>query len=133
MDEATKEAVSQRAAGLCEYCHLPEAYVVTPFHIEHIVAKQHRGKDSLSNLAWACLRCNAHKGPNLAGVDTVTKQLTKLFNPRRHKWDRHFRWHGPYLVGKTAVGRTTIEVLAINQAARVRLRQELIDQGLFPP
>jgi hypothetical protein len=31
------------------------------------------------------------------------------------------------------VGRTTVEVLAINDPARVALRQELIDQGLFSP
>jgi hypothetical protein len=44
MDKATKEEVHRRAGGLCEYCHLPEAHVVTPFNIEHIVAKQHGGK-----------------------------------------------------------------------------------------
>ena len=37
-----------------------------------------------------------------------------LFNPRRQKWDRHFRWDGPLLVGRTAIGRTTIRVLQIN-------------------
>jgi hypothetical protein len=35
------------------------------------------------------------------------------------------------LIGKTAVGRTTVEVLAMNDPARVALRQELIEQGLF--
>jgi hypothetical protein len=40
--------------------------------------------------------------------------VTKLFNPRRHKWERHFRWNDPFLEGRTAVGRTTIAVLAMN-------------------
>lgn len=132
MDEATKDAVRERAAGRCEYCHLPEAHVITPFHTEHIVAKQHRGKDTLGNLAYACQRCNLQKGPNLTGVDTKTKKLTRLFNPRRHRWSKHFRWEGAMLVGKTAVGRTTVEVLAMNDPDRVALRQELLDQGLFP-
>jgi hypothetical protein len=132
MDTTTREEVRQRAAGQCEYCHLPEVYVLTPFQIEHVVARQHRGTDTLGNLAYACLHCNLHKGPNLTGIDPKTKKLTRLFNPRRHRWSRHFRWHGEVLVGTSAVGRTTVEVLAMNDPARVALRQELMDQGLFP-
>jgi 5-methylcytosine-specific restriction endonuclease McrA len=91
MDEAAKEEVRARAAGRCEYCLLPEVHVLTPFQVEHVIAKQHRGEDRLSNLAYACLRCNLHKGPNLTGIDPKTKKLTRLFNPRRHRWSRHFR------------------------------------------
>jgi hypothetical protein len=63
----------------------------------------------------------------------VTRKVTPLFNPRRHKWDRHFRWEGPLLVGKTALGRVTVAVLEINFPERVQLRQSLIDEGVFPP
>ena len=73
MDETIKEEVRERAVGRCEYCHLPEAHVLTPFQVEHVVAKQHRGRDTLGNLAYACLRCNLHKGPNLTGIDPKTK------------------------------------------------------------
>jgi hypothetical protein len=132
MDASTREEVRRRAAGRCEYCHLPEAHVVTPFQTEHVVPKQHRGGDALGNLAYACLRCNLHKGPNLTGIDDKTKKLTRLFNPRRHRWSRHFRWEGAVLVGKTTVGRTTVAVLAMNDPDRVALRRELLDQGLFP-
>jgi hypothetical protein len=59
--------------------------------------------------------------------------LIPLFNPRRHKWNRHFRWKGPLLLGRTPIGRVTIQVLAINEALRVALREELIAEGLFPP
>lgn len=131
MDETTQEQVRERAGGQCEYCHLPEAHVLTPFQVEHVVAKQHRGSDTLSNLAYACLRCNLHKGPNLAGIDPKTKRLTRLFDPRRHRWSKHFRWQEALLIGKTAVGRTTVEFLAVNDSTRVALRQELMDQGLF--
>ena len=118
MDETFKEEVSGRAKHRCEYCHLPEAYVLTPFQIEHVVAKQHRGQGRPSNLAYACLHCNLHKGPNLSGIDPLTKKLTRLFNPRRHQWSKHFIWDGALLLGKTSVGRTTIEVLAINEPDR---------------
>ncbi len=102
MDETTKEEIRERAAGRCEYCLLPEAHVLTPFQIEHVIAKQHRGSDALGNLAYACLPGNLHKGPNLTGIDPKTKKLTRLFNPRRHRWSRHFRWQGAVLIGKTA-------------------------------
>src|SRR6516164_9040955 len=75
MDETTKEQVRQRADGCCEYCHLPEVHVLTPFQIEHVIARQHRGRDALTNLAWACLRCNLHKGTNLTGIDPKTNRL----------------------------------------------------------
>jgi hypothetical protein len=133
MDGTIKEEVSRRADYRCEYCHLPQAYVLTPFQIEHVVAKQHQGQARSSNLAYACLHCNLHKGPNLSGIDPKTKKLTRLFNPRRHLWSKHFVLNGALLFGKTAVGRTTIEVLAINEPTRSAVRQELIDQGLLPP
>ena len=132
MDPTAREAVRRRAADRCEYCHLPAAHVVTPFQIEHIVARQHGGRDALGTLAYACLRCNLHKGPNLSGLDPRTQRITALFHPRRHKWDRHFGWSGARLVGKTAVGRTTVAVLAMNDPERVALRQELLAQGLLP-
>ncbi|MFZ4763807.1 MAG: hypothetical protein ACOYMN_02540 [Roseimicrobium sp.] len=33
-------------------------------------------------MAFACFRCNSHKGPNLSGVDPSTGQLERLFHPR---------------------------------------------------
>ena len=132
MDAALRDAVRQRARFCCEYCQLPETYApVAPFQIEHIIAQQHGGPTTLPNLALACHHDNLHKGPNLTGIDPKTKKLTKLFNPRRHLWSKHFRWDGAVLVGRTAVGRTTVDVLAMNDPARVALRQELLDQGLL--
>lgn len=63
----------------------------------------------------------------------MTRKLTRLFNPRRHKWDRHFRYDGPMLIGRTAIGRTTIQVLQINCDEQVMLRESLIAEGVFPP
>lgn len=62
----------------------------------------------------------------------MDQALARLVHPRRHKWSRHFRWRGALLVGRTAIGRATIAVLDINQPLRTRLRQELIDEGVFP-
>ena len=57
----------------------------------------------------------------------------RLFHPRVHKWSAHFRWDGPMLVGRTDIGRTTVEVLEINLPHRVAMREALIDEGVFPP
>ena len=134
MDEPTRELVRQRAGQRCEYCRLHEADdPFFAFHIEHIIARQHGGTDSPSNLALSCHQDNLHKGPNLTGIDPVTKKLTRLFHPRRHKWSRHFRWDGPILVGRTAIGRTTVAVLGMNLPQRITLRETLIAAGRVPP
>jgi hypothetical protein len=91
------------------------------------------GKTLWETLALACHEDNLHKGPNLTGIDPLTKKLTRLFNPRKHKWSRHFRWDGPLLVGRTAIGRTTVHVLAMNLPHRLTLREALIAVGGFPP
>lgn len=133
MDAALAEQVRLRANHACEYCRLPEGSIPGPFPIDHVIARQHRGITALSNLANSCLHCNTHKGPNIAGLDPITGELTRLFNPRRHRWPRHFRWKGPFLVGRTPIGRTTIEVLAMNAWEMVRLREALMEEGSFPP
>ena len=133
MDSALIELVWERASRRCEYCRMPQIYDEIPFEIDHVIPEQHGGKTVAGNLAPACFADNHHKGPNLAGIDPRTRKRAWLFNPRRHKWSRHFRWDGPILVGRTAVGRATIAVLGINLAHRVRHRAQLIAEGVFPP
>jgi hypothetical protein len=132
MAKAVHEAVRARAADRCEYCRLPQAFVRERFQIEHIIARQHGGADSLENLALCCIRCNLHKGPNIAGVDPVTNHLTPLFHPRRDRWEDHFAWRAAELIGLSAIGRATVVVLSINDAQRVALRASLIEEGIFP-
>lgn len=134
MDREVLEAVRTRANAACEYCRLPDGSVRIPFEIEHVVPVQHGGSHALGNLAYACVRCNRHKGPNLAGIDRQTSRtrLVRLFNPRRHSWSYHFRWDGLCIVGRTPIGRVTVELLAMNDPIRVSLRQELFEEGVFP-
>jgi len=84
------EEVRRRAFGRCEYCHLPQSAFPRPFHIEHIVAKQHGGQSRFDNLALACWNCSLKKGPNLSGIDPMNSTVAALFNPRKDKWDEHF-------------------------------------------
>ncbi|MEX2315754.1 MAG: hypothetical protein WD669_01290 [Pirellulales bacterium] len=52
-----------------------------------------------------------------------------LFHPRQHKWSDHFEWQEAVLVGRTSIGRATIELLAINDWQRVELRENLQSLG----
>jgi hypothetical protein len=61
-----------RAQSRCEYCHLFSSDHPLPFHVDHIIARQHGGQTVLDNLALSCLHCNRHKGPNIAGIDSAT-------------------------------------------------------------
>ena len=55
---------------------------------------------------------------------------TRLFHPRRDAWDGHFAWEGAFLRGQTAIGRTTIAVLGINDPDAVAVREALLEEGL---
>ena len=129
MDAAGRDVVRRRAGNRCEYCLLRQQYNRLTHHVEHIIAKQHGGRDDADNLALACHRCNLRKGPNLAGVDPVSGELAPLFHPRRDRWTEHFQFRGVRIEGLTPVGRATVHVLAMNDARRVELRSELLARG----
>jgi 5-methylcytosine-specific restriction endonuclease McrA len=133
MTEDLKRQVRRRARYRCEYCQLPQSAWPVRHQVEHIIAEQHEGDDEPSNLALACAHCNLHKGPNLSGLDPVTRELTRLYDPRRDRWREHFAWQEAVLIGLTAVGRTTIQVLAMNDPVVVAIREALIVEGRFPP
>jgi HNH endonuclease len=130
MDAATRRSVRQRASHRCEYCHLPQsAQPFVTFHVEHILARQHGGSDDPENLCLACERCIAAKGPNLSGLDGITGSVERLFDPRRQAWSDHFQFRGPVIIGLTAIGRVTVQVLDMNERRRVQLRAALQAQG----
>jgi hypothetical protein len=133
MDAALRRRVWQRANGCCEYCQMPQAADDAAFEIDHVVARKHIGPTAAANLCLSCFYCNSFKGSDLTGRDPKTRKITPLFNPRRHKWAKHFRWQGAYLTGRTPVGRVTVALLHINDEYRVELREGLIEEGVFPP
>ena len=127
MNAATRRFVRQRAGFRCEYCHIHEDDDPYSFHLEHIIARKHVGSDNRSNLAWSCQNCNFAKGSNLSG--RANGDIVALFHPRRQRWNRHFQWRGPVLIGKTKCGRATIHVLNINIEDLVKVRTLLIAAG----
>jgi hypothetical protein len=120
-----EDAVRSRSLAQCEYCQFPEAAGELSFHIDHIISQQHGGQTVSENLALACPYCNRFKGPNLAGIDSITGAVTPLFHPRLEQWSDHFSWNGPVLMGLTPTGRATVAVLKINSPEAVELRRLL--------
>jgi HNH endonuclease len=130
MDAATRDFVRDRATGRCEYCRLPqEAAPYFRFHIEHIRARQHGGSDDPANLALACPDCNAKKGPNVATISPDTGSLVELFDPRGHRWEEHFEFLGPEIIGISEIGRSTVRLLDMNEDERVAIRADLLVEG----
>lgn len=127
-----RDFVRRRAHDTCEYCRMQQQYYRSVFQPDHIIAKSHRGPTAAHDMCWACFHCNLQKGTNLGGIDPKTGKRAWLYHPRRMKWARHFRWDGPYLVGRTPEGRATIEVLKINDEDYVQARAALIAEGVFP-
>jgi hypothetical protein len=130
--------VRRRAGDRCEYCRLPQSAFKRPFHIEHIIARQHGGHSSVDNLALACWNCNLKKGPNLSGIDPATGRVGGLFNPRKDDWEEHFAAEsGPFhplcvaIRGLTPCGRATVQVLGLNDEMRQLIRHQLWTEGLY--
>jgi hypothetical protein len=102
-----------------------------PFHVEHIIAKQHVdvGHDDLEGLAYACDRCNAFKGPNLSSIDPATGETVNVFNPRTDVWSEHFARSGGRIIGLTPIGRATARLLNMNDSRRIELRLQWLAEG----
>ena len=124
----------KRAGERCEYCLIPQFALPLPFQIDHIIAEKHGGPTVESNLALACPHCNRFKGPNIAGLDPESSQPVRLFHPREDTWGEHFEFEGARIVGRTPVGRATVQVLAMNAEDLLLIRVELRNEGhWFPP
>jgi hypothetical protein len=124
-------SVWKRAGDRCEYCLLPQWALPLPFQIDHIIAEKHGGRTVAGNLALACPHCNRYKGPNIAGINPDTGQTVRLFHPRQDDWEEHFLWQEARLVGRTAIGRATVQVLSMNAEDLRLIRLALRQEGAF--
>jgi hypothetical protein len=115
MDSSVRKLVRERAGMRCEYCRLPQQEsTAICFHVEHVRPRQHGGDDDPSNLALAYPNCNLNKGPNMTTIDPATDVLTPLYNPRVDNWRMHFTVVGVEIIGLTATGRATVQLLRTN-------------------
>lgn len=130
------EQVSERAGHRCEYCGLPQEAEVMDLTVDHVVPRVDQGSTDISNLALACLACNARKWKFTHGTDSQTGRTVPLFHPRRQRWHDHFRWaddEPTRIEGKTATGRATVELLQMNSRRAAQIRHWLMLVGRHPP
>jgi hypothetical protein len=120
---ALRREVIERAQNRCEYCLLPADVAFFPHEVDHVIAEKHGGVTNLDNLAFACWRCNRHKGSDLTSFDPQTGQLSPLFNPRTQVWIEHFTYESKKIIGLTPEGRTTVHLLRLNSEDRLNERQ----------
>ncbi len=129
---ALRRLVIERANGCCEYCRMSQVVGWLPYQIDHIRSEKHGGETIEANLCFSCVRCNSHKGSDIAGEDPVTKQAAFLFNPRRQKWVDHFRLNRAVIEPLSPEGRVTSYVLQLNHDERIVEREIALQLGLYP-
>lgn len=127
-----RQMVATRAQYQCEYCRLNERYSIFSHEIDHIIPEKHRGKTVESNLCYACLECNRHKGSDFASLDPETGEIVRLYNPRQDQWAEHLALDGARILALTAIGRVTQFVLKFNDPKRLLNRQRLLRLKRYP-
>jgi hypothetical protein len=114
---------------MCEYCRIHQDDGPFSHQVDHIVAVKHGGQAITENLALSCLECNRHKGTDLTAIDPESDAVSPLFNPRTQTWSEHFAPNGAQIVGRTAIGWATAQLLRLNDPLRIIQRQALIEAG----
>lgn len=132
---AEKQQVIERAKRRCEYCKSLMDFSSQAFEIEHIIPIAEEGETELENLALACGGCNGHKYTKVEVLDPISQTQVSLYHPRQQVWQDHFCWGADYLeiVGLTAIGKATVEIIKLNRPGVINLRKLLLIVGLHPP
>jgi hypothetical protein len=130
-----RKAVEGDAEYRCGYCLTPASFMPVRFEIEHIVPKAAGGKTVRTNLWLSCPSCNRFKGAKVDAIDPETLVVVPLFNPRTQNWFEHFEWSedGMQIIGRTAIGRATVEALKLNHPWWMECRTEWVLRKNFPP
>ena len=127
-----RREVRARAGDRCEYCLMDETLLVWGCEVDHIVSRKHGGATASSNLALSCARCNRAKGTDIGSAHPESEELVRLFNPRRDRWNEHFRLDGVRIVGLTLIRQVTVSLLQFNQDERLLERELLQKAGKYP-
>ena len=135
ISKTIRRKVAEQSRYRCSYCQSQEEYVGMQFTIDHIIPESLGGLTILENLCLACWDCNLIKHNRIAAIDPQTAQLVPLFHPNLQKWHEHFAWQkdGLLVMGKTAIGRATVQALKLNRPILITARHRWIEAGWHPP
>ena len=124
MNRALMRTVRQRAGDRCEYCHMPSWAMPLPFQIDHIVADNTAARRQKTTSRSPAPLQSLNKGPTSPASTRLGRSHPPV-HPRQDFWSEHFRLEGARMFGRTAIGRATVQVLAMNAAGLLLIRAEL--------
>ncbi|MDL1895997.1 HNH endonuclease [Anaerolineae bacterium CFX7] len=130
-----RQRIASTARFRCGYCLTTQQVIGPLFEIDHILPRARGGSSDENNLWLACPHCNNEKSDQVEGVDPLTRNVVRLFNPRIDVWNEHFEWQeeGAVIFGKTAMGRVTVAALDMNHPDIVSARRLWVIAGWHPP
>ncbi len=129
---AVRREIAVRAQHRCEYCLMPEAWLLAGCEVDHVISRKHGGLSDSANLAWSCERCNRAKGTDVGSVIGSPQTFVRLFNPRIDDWRQHFHLVGAMIEPLTESGEATVRLLRFNSPDRLLQRQALQRAGQYP-
>lgn len=135
LSQALRKRIRQQAKNRCGYCLAAQRFFSSRFSIEHLIPLSLGGTSDEDNLWLSCPACNWYKSAKTHGRDSETGNIVPLFNPREQEWHEHFAWSpdGIRIIGKTPIGRATIDALKLNNELALAARRLWVVAGKFPP
>lgn len=135
ISKAKRLRIAEAAHYRCAYCLTTQRVIGPLLEIDHIMPEACGGSSDEGNLTLACPLCNGHKADKIDAIDPQTQQLVALFHPLMDNWSDHFEWTEEFTVilGKTPIGRATVDALAMNQPDMVITRRLWVIAGWHPP
>jgi hypothetical protein len=133
--ENIKIKVRETSCFRCGYCLILQQYSPMIFQFDHYFPVSLGGTNDEENLWLACGNCNNAKSDKIEAFDSVTNQKVSIFNPRTQIWNEHFEMSEDraIIIGKTPIGRGTVEALKLNDERVVAVRVEWVSAGWHPP
>lgn len=90
-----RRRIAEQARHRCGYCLSREDIVGAPMEIDHLIPESLGGRTEEENLWLACSLCNDHKANKIAGLDPLTGEIVRLFNPRNQSWGSTLPYPSP--------------------------------------
>lgn len=132
ISDALRRRVIAAANNRCGSCLVPQDLIPIRLTIEHILPRCAGGSSEEYNLWLSCSTCNNYKGSQMTASAPQSGRQITLFNPRRQRWSRHFRWSEDGLIGKTATGQATVDALQLNNGLALNARRFWMHVGKHP-
>ncbi|MDP9171314.1 MAG: HNH endonuclease [Acidobacteriota bacterium] len=126
IESALRQFVRTRADGFCEYCRIPEQFMLAE-------RSKARWSDSCRESRFVLRTLQPVKGSDIASIDAETGQLTPLSHPPRDRWEDHYLFSAGEILALSATGRVTIRLLRMNRPARIKERQLVISASRTKP